>query len=104
MEKTDSNLQQKNSSLLPQTPKSNSTTNTNQVQAMLKIGYKEYLCHHINRFIMGANFGHNNSQSSLSGFAMYLLTALTAYDKFGSKQTIAYMRDLTTLEYGTRDI
>ena len=53
---------------------------------------------------MGANFGHNNSQSSLSGFAMYLLTALTAYDKFGSKQTIAYMRDLTTLEYGTRDI
>ena len=53
---------------------------------------------------MGANFGHNNCQSSLSGFSMYLLTALTAYDKFGRKQTIAYMRDPTTLEYGTRDI
>ena len=50
----------KNSSPLPQTPKGNSITNTNQVQTMLKLGKREYLHHHISRIIMGANFGHNN--------------------------------------------
>ena len=35
---------------------------------------------------------------------MYLLTALTAYDKSGREQTIAYMRDPTVLEYETCDM
>ena len=43
-------------------------------------------------------------QCSLPRFAMYLLIALTTYDKFGHEQTIAYMRDPIALEYGTRDI
>ena len=38
--------------------------NTNQVQAMLKLGYKECLGHHINKIIMGANFAHNNITTS----------------------------------------
>ena len=32
---------------------------------------------------------------------MYLLTA---YDKSGHEQVIAYMKDPTALKYGTRDI
>ncbi|KAG8499069.1 hypothetical protein CXB51_005479 [Gossypium anomalum] len=41
---------------------------------------------------------------SLPGFTIYLLTALTAYDKSGRKQTIAYMRDITALKYRTCDM
>ena len=54
----------KHYSPLPQTPKGNSTANTNQVQAMLKLGYRKSLCYHINRIIMGTNLGHNNITTS----------------------------------------
>ena len=54
----------KNSSLLPQIPKGNSIMNTNQVQVMLKLSYKECLGHHISRITMGTNFAHNNITTS----------------------------------------
>ena len=54
----------KNSSPLPQTLKGNSTTNTDQVQAMPKLGYRKCLGHHINMIIMGANIAHNNVTTS----------------------------------------
>ena len=56
----------KNSSPLPQTLKGNSTTNTDQVQAMLKLFYIECLGYHINKIIMGANFAHNKAMISLT--------------------------------------
>ena len=35
---------------------------------------------------------------------MYRLTKLIAYDKSGREQTMAYIKEPTTLEYGTRDM
>lgn len=46
----------------------------------------------------------NNFQSYLLEFTLYLLTALTAYDKSKREQIIAYMRYHFTLEYRTHDI
>jgi hypothetical protein len=46
----------------------------------------------------------NNLPMFFTRICMYRLTKLIAYDKSGQEQTMPYIKEPTTLEYGTLDM